>query len=670
MESILIVDDEPHVRSLLSTILEKAGYICTTAQDVIQAKNFLVQSAFGLLITDLDLPGESGFDLITFCNEQYPRMAVVIVSLLDDPQAVKDILDLGIYGFLVKPFTKNLVLITVDNAIRRHRLEQQAKHINLVLEREVEARTRSLDEQVFFYQALIDAIPVPVFYKNIEGIYLGCNQAYARNFNLQPSQLIGKSLFAIHARELASQLMERDNELFRSGGVQIYERTIRLPDGRKQIGITHKATFTDSKGVLAGLVGVVLDITAQKNTEESLRVSEEKLRLIMDSLQLGVMMINAGLNILQVNRQMHLWFPEFFTRIEDTSLLDFIAAQEISHILPQISEQNLCSLSNPLELTVQLDSTLKNRFFRLVFSPVCSAENGPSSAAVVLFEDVTEKLVMEQDLNQAQKLEAIGQLAAGIAHEINTPVQYIGDNLRFLNEGFHDLERICRQYEQLLHTVKAGSPTDQQVSALEKTLNDADIDYILDELPKTVEQSLEGVNRVGAIVRAMREFSHPGSEEKVPVDINHALENTLTVSRNEWKYVADSQTRFAPDLPLLKCLPGEINQVFLNLIINAAHAISEANDGGRKGKGTITLATSISDDGWMEIRIADNGSGIPEAVRNRIFDPFFTTKKIGKGTGQGLAIARSVVVDKHQGRLRFETEVGRGTTFIIQLPLT
>ncbi|MBI3300896.1 MAG: HAMP domain-containing histidine kinase [Deltaproteobacteria bacterium] len=170
------------------------------------------------------------------------------------------------------------------------------------------------------------------------------------------------------------------------------------------------------------------------------------------------------------------------------------------------------------------------------------------------------------------------------------------------------------------------------------------------------------------IVRAMKEFSHPGSEEKVETDLNRAIETTITVARNEWKYVAELATDLDSSLPPVPCLPGEFNQVILNLIINAAHAIAVVVSEGSTSKGTITVSTRHDGD-WAEIRVSDTGTGIPEAIRAKIFAPFFTTKEVGKGTGQGLAIAHSVIVDKHKGTIGFETEVGRGTTFIIRLPL-
>jgi signal transduction histidine kinase len=203
---------------------------------------------------------------------------------------------------------------------------------------------------------------------------------------------------------------------------------------------------------------------------------------------------------------------------------------------------------------------------------------------------------------------------------------------------------------------------------LEEITRKVDLAYLTEEVPRAINQTLEGVDRVTKIVRAMKEFSHPGVKEKTLADLNKAIENTVTVSRNEWKYVADMITELDSSLPAVPCLVGEFNQVVLNIIINAAHAIQEVvgRDSGRKG--TIRVSTHHDPD-WVEVRIGDTGGGIPEDIRSRIFDPFFTTKGVGKGTGQGLAIAHSVIMDKHGGTLHFETEMGKGTTFFIRLPL-
>ena len=262
----------------------------------------------------------------------------------------------------------------------------------------------------------------------------------------------------------------------------------------------------------------------------------------------------------------------------------------------------------------------------------------------------------------------MGQLAAGIAHEINTPIQYVGDNVRFLKDSFQDLKSLLTTYEDILSDVK-GNPLYREIfQKVEIAVEQSDTGFFFEEIPKAIEQTLEGVTHVARLVNAMKEFSHPGTKEKNPLDLNHAISNAVTVARNEWKYVADLDTDFDPSLPLIPCLPGEFNQVILNLIVNAAHAIAYVIKKGEVEKGKIVVQTRHCSE-WAEIRVQDTGSGIPENVRARVFDPFFTTKEIGKGTGQGLAIARSVVVDKHGGSIHFESEEGKGTTFIIRLPL-
>jgi PAS domain S-box-containing protein len=309
----------------------------------------------------------------------------------------------------------------------------------------------------------------------------------------------------------------------------------------------------------------------------------------------------------------------------------------------------------------------KEGFLGISISPLESIE-GEHLGLILLARDITERKIIESQLAQAQKLESIGQLAAGIAHEINTPTQYVGDNTRFLQDAFQDLSQLVERYAEVPAALKAGASPEELVALLEAVAEEADLEYLKEEIPKAVQQSLEGVERVSKIVRAMKEFSHPGAEEKTAIDINSAIESTVTVARNEWKYVAEMVTSFDPDLPLVPCLPGEFNQVILNLIINAAHAIAEVVGRGGGEKGTITITTGRRDNA-VEIRLADTGGGIPEAIRAKIFDPFFTTKEVGKGTGQGLAISRSAIVDKHGGTLTFETEMGRGTTFIIRLPM-
>jgi len=290
---------------------------------------------------------------------------------------------------------------------------------------------------------------------------------------------------------------------------------------------------------------------------------------------------------------------------------------------------------------------------------------GEDVGILLIGANITGRKLMQNQLAQAQKLESIGLLAAGIAHEINTPIQYIGDNMLFLQESFHDLSTLLEHYAALYQMCRDGTPTASVLSQIDTTAAAIDVAYLTAEIPTAIQQSLEGVERVSTIVRAMKEFSHPSTKEKVSVDLNKAIESTITVARNEWKYVAQMVTDLAPDLPLVPCVPGALNQVILNILVNAAHALGD----GAPEKGTITVSTRQRGDA-VEIRIADTGPGIPEVIRDKIFDPFFTTKEVGKGTGQGLAMAHTVVVEQHGGQLTCETAEGEGTTFIIRLPLT
>jgi len=286
----------------------------------------------------------------------------------------------------------------------------------------------------------------------------------------------------------------------------------------------------------------------------------------------------------------------------------------------------------------------------------------------IMGADITERKMLEKQLAQAQKLRSIGQLASGIAHEINTPTQYVGDNIRFLKDAFEDLIVVLQGDEELLAAARGGVVSAELIRRLQDGRERADLEYLVSEVPVAIQHTLEGVERISKIVRAMKDFAHPGREEKAPADLNQIIDSTVTVARNEWKYVADMQTDFDRSLPPVLCHPAEIGQVILNLVINAAHAIEDVVKQGRAAKGGITIATRRRD-GWAEIRISDTGGGIPENIRHRIFDPFFTTKEIGRGTGQGLAICYPVIVGKHGGRITFDSEVGRGTTFTIGLPL-
>jgi signal transduction histidine kinase len=279
-----------------------------------------------------------------------------------------------------------------------------------------------------------------------------------------------------------------------------------------------------------------------------------------------------------------------------------------------------------------------------------------------------EQIHIHNQLAQAQKLESIGQLSAGIAHEINTPIQYISDNTFFLKDVIADLNLLVEKFLHSFKTAKTGSIDAVILEQIQAALDEADLEYIQKEIPQAIDQTIEGIDRIKNIIQAMKVFSHPGQKEHVPTDLNQCLQNAITISKNEWKDIAELSVDFDPTLPQVACNPGEMNQVFLNLLVNAGHAISQKAASQTANKDKIKISTNSTQHG-VEIKISDTGTGIPEAIKTQIFDPFFTTKDRGKGTGQGLAISRSIVEERHQGKIEMKTREGEGTTFIILLPL-
>ena len=284
-------------------------------------------------------------------------------------------------------------------------------------------------------------------------------------------------------------------------------------------------------------------------------------------------------------------------------------------------------------------------------------------------QDITEMKLLEESVMRGRKLESIGQLAAGIAHEINTPTQYVGDNVRFLAESFEDYQTVVNATKQAIDQSGGNGLTPELTAQIAAAMQKADIDYLMEEVPLAFKQAQSGVERITTIVSSMKEFAHPGSTGKQFADLKKAIESTIVVASNEWKYIADVNTEFDPELPLIPCIVSEFNQVILNMIVNAAHAIADVVGDGSAQKGTITVKTRLAGNN-VEITVSDSGAGISNENLSRIFDPFFTTKQVGKGTGQGLAISHNVIVEKHNGSIRVESEVSVGTSFIITLPLT
>lgn len=806
MARILIVDDEQPVRGVIKRTLENNGHQCHEAADVPEARSLLKKHDYELVLTDIVMPGETGLDLIRFVSKDYPDVALMIISLVEDEEVINDALSLHIYGYIMKPFDTGQILVSVENALRQRELEIENRLNRENLEKIVRDRTadlhatieqltkteKDLRESEKKYRLLIKTIPSPVYrgyadwsvefiddkieevtgYKQeefhsrlikwsdiileedlgsardaildalkddksfvreyrirkktgeiswiedrgqiicngngkieyISGVFyditdrkgsenaiLCAKEEWEKTFNAVPDLIMvideNYRLKRVN-KALADRLGFQAEEILGLPCYEVVHGTGEHPkdcpvvqtmkDGKGHISemreqrlggdfIVTNSPLYDTGGRVIGGVCVSRDITERKQSEEKLKKARNELEGVLGSISSILIGINPEDEVTRWNKSAERVFGLKKEEVIGNSLEDC----PIDWDWPEIGKGVLACREK--QSTVRLADISfvrvngKPGILGISLSPIV-IENVHQAGVLILASDITERKLMESQLSQAQKLEAIGQLAAGIAHEINTPTQYVGDNTHFLQEAFSDFMELMEKYQALVESLKSGHTPQGMLKEIEDLSEDLDLAYLIEEIPKAIEQALEGVGRVAKIVRAMKEFSHPGTEGKSLVDINHVIENTITVARNEWKYVAEMVTEFDSSLPPVPCLPGELNQVILNIVVNAAHAISDVIGDGSEEKGTITIETRQVDS-WCEIRISDTGPGIPEKIRSKVFDPFFTTKEVGKGTGQGLTIAYQAIVEKHKGTIHMETEMGKGTTFIIRLPL-
>ena len=533
---------------------------------------------------------------------------------------------------------------------------------------------KAVVEKSHYYQSLFNHLNEHIVVIDQDYKITDVNEPFLTFTGCQREEIIGKYCYEVsHGYEKPCDQNGEEchiREVFKTGKPKncIHEHVKH--DGSKVWVDIRLSPLTKKNEKIPHVIESTREVTYLMEMKRALYESKEHYKDLVDNVNSIIFRMNTEGSITFFNK----FAQNFFGYSED----EILGNNVLGTILPEtsLSGHDLSDLikdiaTYPEKYKSNENENLKKNGERVQISwsnaPIFDSK-GNLEEILCVGNDITERKILENQLAHAQKLEAIGQLAAGIAHEINTPTQYVGDNTRYLEDAFNDFLTVLNKYNELLTAVKDGNPTEDLVKEVEALVEEADIDYLSKDIPEAIAQTLQGVERVTKIVRSMKDFSHPGVKEKTAVDINQAIESTITVARNEWKYVAELKTTFDPSLPKVVCYIAEFNQVVLNLIINAVHAIADSLEGVSHNKGKIDVST-CRDDGWVEIRISDNGKGIPKEVQPKIFDPFFTTKEVGKGTGQGLAISYNVIVDKHGGSLSFDTEEGKGTTFIIRIPI-
>lgn len=555
------------------------------------------------------------------------------------------------------------------------RIALKASHAEAVAS-VIEEREQRLAEQREHFQqiqTIIRKAADGIVTLDEQGAICSINEAAERIFGYSEEQLRGRPIDVLlsgepgeagQASTLLTSIRENLNVQGQTGEIKGRRRDgsdIELEPSLSEVQLGEERRY----------IVIFRDITLRKRLEEEQRQLHLMNQMILNAAGDGIVGVDHNGCITFVNpaaAKMLGWDAE---ELLGRPFFDTVCQNGGPGQACSCSEENhgarLKSADSPLIET--LFARKDGSSFPVEYSSQPIREGDRITGQVITFRDISVRRMLEAKLRQAQKMESIGQLAAGIAHEINTPTQYIGDNICFVQEAFKELTPLlqaCLQIRKRALAEDAISP--EQLAAICDAVRNTDLEYLCEDIPRALAEAMDGVRGVSKIVKSMKEFSHPAAQAKQVVDFNRCVESTVTVCRNEWKYVADMELDLDPQLPPVYCSPGEMNQVLLNLIVNAAHAIGEKLSGVENGRGRIKVSTRCRDD-WLEIRVSDTGTGIPESIRDRIFDPFFTTKPVGKGTGQGLAITHSIVVEKHGGTIDFETTPGEGTTFIVRIPI-
>ena len=525
------------------------------------------------------------------------------------------------------------------------------------------------------FDAFLAGVPEQVYFKDRDSRFIRVSDLQAQRAGLGSArELIGLTDADVFDAEHAAKARADELQIMATGQplVDVEERELlRSTDDRDSVRwvLTTKLPLRDIDANVIGTFGISRDITARKRAELALGESEERWRMLLEELQEIVLLVDPGGQLTFATPSFKRWLgydPEALLGTPIVAISHPDDRQALVSAFADTVPQRPATLTHRVRHADGSWHILESRL-------VCLRENPTVGAVVVAATDVTDRERLEEERERleserrvAHRLEAVGQLAAGIAHEINTPLQFVGDSVSFLKEAVDELLILTGLYREMLWH-EESIPLEARRASMTQAEDDADMDYLLERIPAAFARTADGVARVRSIVQAMKRFSHPNAGEVAPADLNEALETTLEVCRNEYKYCARVVLDLQP-LPAVMCNVGEINQVFLNLIVNAAQAIQEQRDENTTELGEIRVATAAGAE-HVSVTIADDGPGIPAELLERIYEPFFTTKEVGKGTGQGLALARTTI-EHHGGSLRCESSAGVGTTFTIRLPLT
>jgi two-component system, cell cycle sensor histidine kinase and response regulator CckA len=634
---ILIVDDQPQNIELLEAYLVPQGYEIVKAANGEEALGKLSGNQIDLILLDVIMPGVDGFEVTRRVrqDDKHRLIPIILVTVLRETgDRVKGI-QAGCDDFISMPVDKIELLARVRSLLKVKAYNDLMSNYRKELEAEVNRRTEELKHTFIFQQRLIDALPVPIFYKDSEGRYLGCNSSFEKFFGQKREQVTGKSVYELFPKEFADIYHEKDLVLLQNPGIQIYESAVKDTDGVVHNVIFHKATFLNMDGSVGGLIGAILDITDRKRAEEVLRSEREKLEMVTQNMGAGLALISKDYRTLWANNIL----KQIFGDVEGkTCYSTYNQKAEICH---GCGVREVFEKGSEKVVHEQVGKDIEGNtiWSEIIATPIKDKE-GNITAALELVIPITERkraeeemVAVQEQFRQSQKMEAIGQLAGGIAHD------------------FNNLLTVIKGYSQMTSMeLKEGDP-----------------------LKERIEQIKRAADRAADLIRQLLVFSRRQTLELKVIDLNTALRNLEKMLRRVIGEDIELVIHLPEDLGGVKTDPGQIEQVIMNLAVNAKDAMPSG------GKLTIETANveldeeyarnhvAVKTGGYVMLAVSDTGMGMTPEVRDRVFEPFFTTKEEGKGTGLGLSTVYGIV-KQSGGNIWVYSELGKGTTFKIYFP--
>lgn len=686
--TILAVDDEQTSLKILEKVLGADGHHVQSATSGEQALKLIAEKPPELILLDIVMEGVDGFEVCRRlkAHAESRHIPVIFISATTEAEERVQGFKLGAVDFVVKPFQRHELLARVQTHLSLMRmqaeLKQQAAELreaNLLLQSEISVRemiASSLAESEEKLRTLAGSAQDAFVMLDDQERIIFWNSAAAGMFGCTEREITGQKF---RERLVPERLRTTETLAFLTADKEsLVGRVIELAALKKsgaEFPIELSVAAVKLRGKWVTIV-VIRDITERIRAQETLLRSEERLNLALDAAHMGTWDLDLTTGTVWRSR-LHdqiFGFAEPLAEWNHETFLNCLVPEDRKRYQQEepffLKTGRIGSEFRIIRVIDQME-----RWIRIQGKAYCSKEGQPVRMMGIVL-DITETkladLARQADEFQnslSQKLESVGRLASGVAHEINTPMQFITDNTQFLKGAVTSLTGVLAAYRTFIETVTSGKNTEEALALVRAAEKEGDLEYLMDEVPRTFTETMSGLQRVTQIVKSLKEFSHPNKSYKHPADLNKAINTTITISRHEWKYVADLIAELDPDLPLVPLCIDEMNQVVLNLIVNASHAIGDALKLRGTAKGVITVRTKQEVDNVL-LEVEDNGTGIPESAQSHIFEPFFTTKGVGKGTGQGLAIIRTIVVKNHGGTISFTTVPGKGTTFHIRLPLT